>query len=172
MHIYTIYPAWVRAVSPKVYNGYLRPFSCLHPLLFLISHFSFSSLSITTPTHLSPPLLVPHCVSGFTVIHCAYCTSHPHLAPSIVPVMVRLLSSSITVLAMTIAVIQAQTAPAAAPGTINIKDFPPANQVPPVNSPQVQQWLKEIDLTGAPNIPLHKGDPPNCPNPPIKDEYV
>ncbi|KAK3820074.1 MAG: family 4 carbohydrate esterase [Benniella sp.] len=86
--------------------------------------------------------------------------------------MVKLLSSSITALVMTIAVIQAQTVPPppAAPGTINPKDYPAANKVPPVDSPQVQQWLKEIDLTGAPNIPLHKGDPPNCPNPPIKDE--
>lgn len=88
--------------------------------------------------------------------------------------MVKLLSSSITALVMAIAVIQAQTvpSPASAPGTINPKDYPAANQVPPVNSPQVQQWLKEIDLTGAPSIPLHKGAPPNCPNPPIKDEYV
>ncbi|KAG9065107.1 chitin deacetylase [Linnemannia hyalina] len=44
-----------------------------------------------------------------------------------------------------------------------MKDFPPSSAVPPVNHPQVQQWLAEIDLTGVPSIPLNSGDPPDCP---------
>jgi hypothetical protein len=95
--------------------------------------------------------------------------------------MVKILSTSITALVITIAAVQAQSvsvtvsapgapAPTTAPGTIDPKKYPAVNQVPPVNSPEVIAWLKEIDLTGAPTIPLHKGDPPPCPNPPIKDE--
>ncbi|KAF9984058.1 chitin deacetylase [Modicella reniformis] len=77
--------------------------------------------------------------------------------------MVKLLSSSVTVLVLAIASVQAQT-------TINPADYPAPNAIPPVNSPQVVAWLKEIDLTGAPNIKIHTGQPPACPNPPIKDE--
>ncbi|KAF9102854.1 chitin deacetylase, partial [Mortierella sp. GBA35] len=46
---------------------------------------------------------------------------------------------------------------------VNIAEFPATSAVPPVNHPQVQQWLSEIDLTGAPSIPLNVGDPPDCP---------
>jgi len=78
--------------------------------------------------------------------------------------MVKFIASTLTVLVLTLAVVKAQSA-------INIKDYPPVNQIPPTNSPEVLAWLKEIgDLSGAPNIPLHKGNPPACPNPPIKDE--
>ncbi|KAG0023458.1 chitin deacetylase [Podila clonocystis] len=74
--------------------------------------------------------------------------------------MVKFFTSSIAALAMA-ALVSAQTP---------LTGYPPANQVPDVNSPEVQAWLKEIDLTGAPTIPLHKGDPPACPNPPIANE--
>ncbi|GJJ68234.1 peptidoglycan-N-acetylglucosamine deacetylase [Entomortierella parvispora] len=47
---------------------------------------------------------------------------------------------------------------------LNIADFPPSSEVPPTNSPQVQKWLSEIDLTGAPSIEANSGDPPNCPS--------
>ncbi|KAF9291528.1 chitin deacetylase [Mortierella antarctica] len=44
--------------------------------------------------------------------------------------------------------------------------FPPSGKVPPVDSPQVRQWLSEINLSGAPNIALNTarpGNPPDCP---------
>ncbi|KAF8928835.1 chitin deacetylase [Dissophora ornata] len=92
--------------------------------------------------------------------------------------MVKFLTSSITVLVMTIATIQAQTTTSTtaaattttAAATINVKDYPTINQIPPTNSAEVLAWLKEIDLTGAPNITIHTGQPPSCPNPPIADE--
>ncbi|KAG0079932.1 chitin deacetylase [Linnemannia elongata] len=46
---------------------------------------------------------------------------------------------------------------------INKADFPPSSAVPSVTHPQVQQWLAEIDLKGAPSIPLNVGEPPDCP---------
>ena len=49
---------------------------------------------------------------------------------------------------------------------IVIANYPKINDVPPIDSPEVIAWLKEIDLTGAPDLPLHKGDPPACPSPP------
>ncbi|KAK3823532.1 MAG: family 4 carbohydrate esterase, partial [Benniella sp.] len=42
--------------------------------------------------------------------------------------------------------------------------YPRAGAVPPVDSPQVQAWLKEIDLSGAPDISLNHGEPPSCPS--------
>ncbi|KAF9181553.1 chitin deacetylase [Haplosporangium sp. Z 11] len=80
--------------------------------------------------------------------------------------MVKLLSSSITILVLTIAAVKAQTAGS----TLNPALYPKPNEVPPTNSPEVQAWLKEIDLTGAPDLPLHTGEPPECPNPPIPNE--
>ncbi|KAF9912028.1 chitin deacetylase [Lobosporangium transversale] len=44
-----------------------------------------------------------------------------------------------------------------------ISGYPPIDQVPDINSPEVQAWLKEIDLSRAPKIPLGEGDPPLCP---------
>ncbi|KAI1316553.1 chitin deacetylase [Mortierella claussenii] len=89
--------------------------------------------------------------------------------------MVKFFTSSITVLVMTIAsVAHAQsattTASASAATTAPASKYPTINQIPPIDSPEVQQWLKEIDLTGAPTIPLHTGDPPACPNPPDPNE--
>ncbi|KAG0296446.1 hypothetical protein BGZ97_004529, partial [Linnemannia gamsii] len=53
--------------------------------------------------------------------------------------MVKFLSSSLTVLVLTLAVVKAQTT-----ATIDIKNYPAVNQIPPVNSPEVQAWLKEL----------------------------
>jgi peptidoglycan/xylan/chitin deacetylase (PgdA/CDA1 family) len=75
--------------------------------------------------------------------------------------MVKFFASSLTVLVLTIAAVKAQINPAL---------YPKVNEVPPVNSPEVIAWLKEIDLTGAPDIQLHVGAPPACPNPPIANE--
>ncbi|KAF9356130.1 chitin deacetylase [Mortierella sp. AD094] len=41
--------------------------------------------------------------------------------------------------------------------------YPRAGSIPSINSPEVQGWLKEIDLSGAPNIGLNHGVPPDCP---------
>ncbi|KAF8983397.1 chitin deacetylase [Entomortierella lignicola] len=90
--------------------------------------------------------------------------------------MVKFLTSSITVLVMTIASVQAQTTVTSATSTAppatttTTIAWPKINAIPPTNSPEVLAWLKEIDLTGAPNIALHTGNPPSCPNPPIADE--
>ncbi|KAF9160642.1 chitin deacetylase [Actinomortierella ambigua] len=73
--------------------------------------------------------------------------------------MVKFISSTFAVIAF-IAVANAQA----------MTGYPKINEIPDVNSPEVQAWLKEIDLTGAPDIPLHKGAPPACPNPPIPNE--
>ncbi|KAG0079363.1 chitin deacetylase, partial [Podila epicladia] len=77
--------------------------------------------------------------------------------------MVKFITSTLTVLVLTVAMVKAQS-------PINIADYPPINQVPDTKSAQVQAWLKEIDLTGAPAISLHVGAPPSCPNPPIANE--
>lgn len=69
--------------------------------------------------------------------------------------MVKIFASSF-ILVLTIASVKAQTQ------TINIANYPKVNAVPDVNSPQVQAWLKELDLTGAPNNPVLKGAPPAC----------
>ncbi|KAF9924138.1 chitin deacetylase [Linnemannia zychae] len=47
---------------------------------------------------------------------------------------------------------------------INKADYPPSSAVPSVDHPQVKQWLSEIDLKGAPKIPLNVGEPPDCPD--------
>ncbi|KAG0328224.1 chitin deacetylase [Podila humilis] len=78
--------------------------------------------------------------------------------------MAKFIFSSVTVLVLSLAVVKAQSTP------IVISEYPKINEVPAINSPEVQAWLKEIDLTGAPAIPLHSGNPPSCPNPPIADE--
>ncbi|GJJ71845.1 peptidoglycan-N-acetylglucosamine deacetylase [Entomortierella parvispora] len=77
--------------------------------------------------------------------------------------MVKLFASSLTILVVSLALVKAQE-------PIVVANYPKPNAVPPINSPEVIAWLKEIDLTGAPDLPLHKGDPPSCPNPPIPNE--
>ncbi|KAF9135585.1 chitin deacetylase [Mortierella sp. 14UC] len=46
---------------------------------------------------------------------------------------------------------------------VNKAEFPVGSAVPPTNHPRVLQWLAEIDLKGAPEIALNKGEPPDCP---------
>ncbi|ORZ28899.1 hypothetical protein BCR41DRAFT_289581, partial [Lobosporangium transversale] len=41
--------------------------------------------------------------------------------------------------------------------------YPTQNAVPPIDSPEVQRWLKELDLSGAPAFQLNTGAPPACP---------
>ncbi|KAG0315788.1 chitin deacetylase [Dissophora globulifera] len=72
--------------------------------------------------------------------------------------MVKLISVSFTVLVLTISAVKAQI-------PIVIANYPPINTVPDVKSAQVQAWLKELDLSGAPAIaPLTApaGSPPAC----------
>ncbi|KAF9933283.1 chitin deacetylase, partial [Modicella reniformis] len=72
--------------------------------------------------------------------------------------MVKAFVSSLSVLLLTIAVVKGQT-------TIVLSEYPKVNEIPDVKSPEVQAWLKEIDLTGAPSIALAKapkGSPPAC----------
>ncbi|GAA5876922.1 hypothetical protein JCM8547_006311 [Rhodosporidiobolus lusitaniae] len=37
--------------------------------------------------------------------------------------------------------------------TLNPADYPELDRIPPVDSPEVQQWLSEIDMENIPNIP-------------------
>ncbi|KAF9951677.1 chitin deacetylase [Mortierella alpina] len=69
--------------------------------------------------------------------------------------MVRFLthfSLAIVVLALTTAV---------ATG-FSMDDYPQPKKLVSIYHPRVQQWLKEIDLTGAPDVPLGQDDPTNC----------
>ncbi|CAG8591226.1 uncharacterized protein OCT59_020739 [Rhizophagus irregularis] len=45
----------------------------------------------------------------------------------------------------------------AAPPPISINDYPTADKIPDTSSPQVQAWLKEIDLSKVPNLPISNG---------------
>ncbi|KAG0344227.1 chitin deacetylase [Podila humilis] len=67
-------------------------------------------------------------------------------------------------IAASLAVLVAVTAQTAV-----IPGYPPINEVPDVNSPEVRAWLKQVDLRGAPKIPLNNGDPPTCPNEPFPE---
>jgi len=50
--------------------------------------------------------------------------------------------------------------------TFNIADFPTVNAVPPVDTPQMKAWLKDINLADVPKLALHPGNPPApCPLP-------
>ncbi|KAF9294375.1 chitin deacetylase [Linnemannia elongata] len=60
---------------------------------------------------------------------------------------------------ITITLMAAATASAA----FNAAEFPPLNAVPPITTPQVQEWLKAINLADVPVFPLNKGNPPVCP---------
>lgn len=50
--------------------------------------------------------------------------------------MVKVFITSLTVLVLSLAAVNAQTGP------INAANYPPPNQVPDINSAQVQAWLK------------------------------
>ncbi|KAG0019010.1 chitin deacetylase [Podila clonocystis] len=47
--------------------------------------------------------------------------------------------------------------------TLDPSNYPPPGQTPPVDSPEVRQWLSELDLSNAPSINTNSGDPPECP---------
>ncbi|GBB90753.1 hypothetical protein RclHR1_01780020 [Rhizophagus clarus] len=51
----------------------------------------------------------------------------------------------------------ASPASPAAPPPISINNYPPTDKVPDTNSAQVQAWLKEIDLSKVPNLPISNG---------------
>ncbi|KAF9912142.1 chitin deacetylase [Linnemannia zychae] len=55
---------------------------------------------------------------------------------------------------------------------INVDQYPPKDQIPDVNHPQVKAWVKEIDWSKVPNIPVAKGldDSPRFPKCPPKDQ--
>ncbi|KAG0210214.1 chitin deacetylase [Mortierella sp. GBA30] len=77
--------------------------------------------------------------------------------------MVKLFATSLTIVVLSLAVVKAQE-------PIVIANYPKINEIPPVTSPEVVAWLKEIDLSGAPNIPLRVGAPPACPAAPAADD--
>lgn len=54
----------------------------------------------------------------------------------------------------------------------SMDDYPKPKKLVSIYHPRVQQWLKEIDLTGAPDVPLGPVDPTNCtirPPPPAEE---
>ncbi|KAF9202252.1 chitin deacetylase [Podila verticillata] len=53
-----------------------------------------------------------------------------------------------------------------------IPGYPPLYEVPDVNSREVKRWLKQIDLSGAPKIPLNVGEVPPCPTEPFPDRLL
>ncbi|KAI7822058.1 hypothetical protein BC939DRAFT_398283 [Gamsiella multidivaricata] len=50
-----------------------------------------------------------------------------------------------------------------AQGQFNIAAFPAVNEVPPVNSTEVKEWLKGLSFADVPALPVHTGNPPTCP---------
>lgn len=70
--------------------------------------------------------------------------------------MVKIFATSITLVILSLSTIKAQ---------IVISQYPPINQIPPTNSPEVIAWLAELgDLSAAPKIPLPNptAQPPPC----------
>ncbi|KAF9131439.1 chitin deacetylase [Mortierella sp. GBA39] len=55
---------------------------------------------------------------------------------------------------------------------INVDQYPPKDRIPDVNHPQVKAWVKEIDWSKVPNIPVAQGlaDAPRFPKCPPKDQ--
>jgi len=49
-------------------------------------------------------------------------------------------------------------APASPTGMLTIANYPALDRVPPVDSPEVQQWLSQIDLSGVPSYAPSTGD--------------
>ncbi|KAF9949174.1 chitin deacetylase [Mortierella alpina] len=69
--------------------------------------------------------------------------------------MVRFLTPfSLAVVLLTLAI--------GAAAAFSINDYPKPKKLVSIYHPRVQQWLKEIDLTGAPDIALGPVDPTNC----------
>ncbi|KAF9111535.1 chitin deacetylase [Mortierella sp. AM989] len=50
-----------------------------------------------------------------------------------------------------------------AQGTFNPTAFPPVNVVPPVDSPEMKEWLKGLNFADVPVHKLNTGNPPACP---------
>ncbi|GJJ75549.1 peptidoglycan-N-acetylglucosamine deacetylase [Entomortierella parvispora] len=81
--------------------------------------------------------------------------------------MVKIAATSLTVLFLAISAANAQVT------KLDPSKYPEINVVPPVNSPQVQTWLKELgDLSAAPKFPLRVGAPPECAPKKIEGECV
>ncbi|KAF9987005.1 chitin deacetylase [Modicella reniformis] len=51
----------------------------------------------------------------------------------------------------------------AAQGQFNAAAFPPVNEVPPITSNEVKEWLKGLNFADVPTFPVHTGNPPQCP---------
>ncbi|KAG0319734.1 chitin deacetylase [Dissophora globulifera] len=51
----------------------------------------------------------------------------------------------------------------AAAAQFNPAAFPPVNEVPPINSTEVKEWLKGLSFADVPVLPVHTGNPPACP---------
>lgn len=49
-------------------------------------------------------------------------------------------------------------APASPTGMLTIANYPALDQTPSVDSPEVQQWLSQIDLSGVPSYAPSTGD--------------
>jgi len=49
-------------------------------------------------------------------------------------------------------------APATPTGMLTIANYPALDRTPPVDSPEVQQWLSQIDLSGVPTYSPSTGD--------------
>ena len=49
-------------------------------------------------------------------------------------------------------------APATPTGMLTIANYPALDRTPPTDSPEVQQWLSEIDLSGVPTYSPSTGD--------------
>lgn len=80
--------------------------------------------------------------------------------------MVKVVASTVSALLLTISAVMAQ---------INVADYPTINEVPPTTSAEVVAWLKEVDLSGAPAIPVltaPKGSPPACVEPAVANSCV
>ncbi|KAK3806272.1 MAG: putative chitin deacetylase [Benniella sp.] len=50
----------------------------------------------------------------------------------------------------------------AAQGQFNAAAFPPLNAVPPIDSPEMKEWLKGLNFDDVPKWTPHKGNPPTC----------
>ncbi|KAF9403936.1 chitin deacetylase, partial [Podila epigama] len=70
--------------------------------------------------------------------------------------------------------VTAQATPAAAAAAATVatstsSEYPLPSKIPSVDHPQVQQWLKEINLADAPKLQPNVGEPPECPALPLPE---
>ncbi|KAG0056799.1 chitin deacetylase [Gryganskiella cystojenkinii] len=52
------------------------------------------------------------------------------------------------------------------------KKYPPKDELPDVNSPQVKKWVSQIDWSKVPKIPLAKAEYPECPDCPKNKKLI